>query len=134
MGKEFFLILFGFALLVKPVFAVELKCVGQERGINTLTGVERANPFTYHIVIVNNKATLKELNNISFIVHETDDAYKLKGSIGKDPEHSRESRLLGEFTLQINKHTGLLSGKSWLFSRENVVTKEGRCERIDNGE
>ena len=127
MSRAFFQVVIGLTFLATSVFAAEFKCTGKEKGINTMTGLERVTPISYHIEIINNSATIDGLDNIIFSVDENEDAYILKASVGK-------SRLMGENTLQINKNTGFFEGKSWLFSRDNVVTKEGRCERIKGGE
>ncbi|SPD73384.1 exported hypothetical protein [uncultured Desulfobacterium sp.] len=127
MKKAFFQIVVGLTFLATSVFAEEFKCTGQEKGINTMTGAERTIPIFYHIEINNNNATIDGIDNINFTVTEDDDTYILKASIGK-------SRLLGEYDLQIDKHTGFFKGKSWLFSRDNIVTKEGKCEKCEDNE
>lgn len=134
MGRQFLPIVFGYALLVNPAFAVGFKCVGLEKGINSMTGMERVIPISYRVEIINNSATIKELENITFTVEENDNTYILNASIGNESLLRPKSRLLGEYTLKIDKHTLLFSGKSWLFVRENIVTKEGRCEKISDGE
>lgn len=92
-----------------------------------MTGMERVIPISYLIKIIHKSATIKGLDNIVFSVDENDDAYMLKASIG-------ESRLLGEKTLQIDKNTGYFKGKSWLLSKDNIVTQEGRCEETEDNE
>ena len=121
------LLITGLTFLALPVFAAQYQCTGQEKGINSMTGKERVIPITLQISIVDGKASIKGFDNIVFNVKETPDRYLLKGSIGK-------SRLMGEYMLQIDKHTGRFKGRSWLLSRHNVDTREGQCERIkDDG-
>jgi len=127
VGRAILQIAIVLTFLATPVSATEFKCMGQEKGINTMTGMERVIPISYHIEIINNSATIDVLYNIVFSVDENDDAYILNTSIGK-------SQLLGEFAFQIDKHTGYFKGKSWLLSRDNIVTKEGKCERIEDSE
>jgi len=128
VNKAYVLIVFALAFLASPAFAVEFKCTGQEKGIDTITGKERVIPITYHITIDNDQATIDGFDNIIFAVTESDDSYLLKASIGK-------SRLMGEQTIRIDKRTGHFDGKSWLLARENVVTKEGKCESMEvNGQ
>lgn len=89
-----------------------------------MTGKDRVIPITYHITIDNDRATIDGFDNMTFAVTESDDSYLLKASIGK-------SRLMGEYTIRIDKRTGRFDGKSWLLARENIVTKEGKCEIMD---
>ena len=125
VSRALFHITIGLVFLAAPAFAIEFKCEGQEKGINSMTGKERVVPVTYLVEIIDEHATLDGLDNVLFNVNENDDAYILKAKIG-------ESRLLGEFGLQIDKKTGDFKGESWLFSRDNIVTREGHCERIDS--
>ena len=114
---------FGFFLLAKPALAVEFTCTGQEKGVNTLTGKETLLPVKYHIKIFKNHATISDFDKIVFKAKENQKSYLLKASIGK-------MRLLGEYSFQINKHSGRFESKSWLFSRKNITTAVGRCEKI----
>jgi hypothetical protein len=125
--RALLVIAIGCTALATPVVAAEYKCTGQEKGINSMTGKERVMPFTYRIRIVKNKATIDGLANVVFKVDETDAAYTLKAAIGK-------SRVAGEYVLRIDKHTGSLKGKSWLFARDNVTTREGKCARMKDSE
>jgi len=127
MRRALFQIVVGLTFFATSVSAVEFKCTGQEKGINSMTGDERVIPISYHIEIINDSATIDDFDNVIFSVKEDDGAYMLKASLG-------ESRLIGEYALQIDKKTGFFKGKSWLFSRDNIVTKEGKCEKIEGEE
>jgi len=124
VNRVLFFIVIALVFLTAPAFAIEFKCEGQEKGINSMTGKERVLPVTYHIEIIDDQATLEGLDNVIFNVDENDDAYILKAKLGNH-------KLMGEFGFEINKHTGDFTGESWLLSRENVVTRAGKCERID---
>jgi hypothetical protein len=115
----------GSALLASPVLAVEFKCVGEEKGINSLTGAERVIPVTLHVKILGKKATLQELAGISFAVKESRRAYTLEASLGARA---------GEYQIRIDKDTGLFNGNMWLLSRANASTQQGKCEEINAGE
>jgi hypothetical protein len=121
VSKVFTQFILLFTFLATPVFSVDYKCEGKEKGINTMTGKERIIPITYIIEIAKNSATINDMDNLTFTVNEDDDMYIMQASIG-------ESQLLGEYVIRINKKTGSFKGQSWLFSRDNIVTKEGKCE------
>ncbi|WP_455380325.1 hypothetical protein [Acidihalobacter prosperus] len=123
MNKKRFLIILGLSLLAGPAFAVEFTCTGQEKGVNTLTGKETVLPVKYRIKIFKNHATISDFDKIMFNATENKKHYLLKASIGK-------RRLLGEYSFRITKHTGRFESKSWLFSRKNMTTAVGSCEKI----
>lgn len=133
MKKILFFVVIGLSVIGKSAFAVEFKCVGKEKGINSMTGRKRVIPVSYHIEIIKNSARIKELDHIDFSVHENRTSYSLKASIEKKKKYNKQSRILGEYALLIDKKTGLFKGKSWLFSPNNRVTQEGQCKRIDGG-
>lgn len=125
MTKTFLQIVIVLTFLVTPAFSVDYKCEGKEKAINSMTGKERVIPITYIIEIVKNIATISDMDNVTFTVNEDDDTYILQASIG-------ESQLLGENVIRIDKNTGDFNGKSWLFSRDNIVTKEGTCVKQED--
>jgi hypothetical protein len=128
MSRASLLMACGFALLARPVLAIEFECVGEEKGINSLTGKETVSPVTLRVVIDGKKATLQELGEtgftapIDFTARESRKAWTLKASLGRS----------GEFRFQIDKQTGQFNSESWLLSRANVSTQQGKCEEVAN--
>jgi hypothetical protein len=114
--------------LASESVTVQYKCVGEETGINSMTGAERTLPVTYLIKISGKTATLYSVSDkseLSFSVTERDNAYILYFSIGGESEGED---LAGEWTLQIDKDSGALTGTIWLFTPANVGSARGKCE------
>jgi hypothetical protein len=123
-SKAFFSIIVGWTILINDGVAEEWRCIGEEKAINSMTGVERVIPIDYHITISKNTATIQGLDNVIFSVKEKNENLILFATIGK-------TRLMGEFTIKISKKNGEFKGKSWLFSRANIDSKKGKCEKME---